>query len=395
MPSHALVIDDDIDIQLLCEMLLRRHGYEVETAGSLGQLARHPSLLEADLILLDLGLGEFTGLDILDYLHDLRLNAAILLISSCSQEEAAHALAVGRAKGLRMLGFLPKANMLTGLAGFLAPLDIAPQTPTPAELATAIESDELLLVYQPKQALDGGHIVGVEALVRWEHPTHGTLPPNSFIPMAEQHDMMVALTWRVLELALAQQARWHARGWPLGVAVNVDADFIKSEGVLEAFDRLTEHHGIDNRFLTLELTESVGIDCLGYARHILEALRERGCQLSLDDFGTGYSSLVQLYRLPFSELKVDRSFVSSMEHDDAAQAIALSIIDLGKRMGLCVVAEGIETEAQRELLAEAGCGVGQGYFIARPMEAAALAGWLDRRQSPAQPVTSPASVKAV
>ncbi|WP_447555517.1 EAL domain-containing protein [Vreelandella sp. EE22] len=379
MPSRALVIDDDIDVQLLSKMLLQQHGYLVETSGSLGELARKPSLLNAELILLDLGLGEFTGLDILDYLHDLRLNTAILLISGSSSDSVTHAIETGRSKGLQMLGFLPKAEFLTGLSAFLAPLKKLPKAPTSSELAVAIESGELFLVYQPKLDLQRGDIIGVEALVRWQHPERGLLFPGSFIPLAEQHDLMGPLTWQVLELALAQQALWQAKGWSLNIAVNISADFVKTEGVVEAFDQLTQRYKTGNQHLTLELTESVGIECLGYARHVLEALRDRGCQLALDDFGTGYSSLVQLYRLPFGELKVDRSFVSSMDEDDAARAITLSVIDLGKRMGLDVVAEGIETQAQLDLLVEAGCTLGQGYFIARPLTVAAFDMWFGQQ----------------
>ncbi|WNL41477.1 EAL domain-containing response regulator [Halomonas sp. PAMB 3264] len=391
MAATALVIDDDRDVQLLSKLLLEQHGFAVETVGSLGELVRQPSLLEATLILLDLELGEFTGLDILDYLYDLRLNAAILLISASASENVTRAIDAGRAKGLQMLGFLPKSGFLTGLPAFLSPLEAKAGMPTAEDLTQALEGGELFLVYQPQQDLQRGAIKGVEALVRWQHPTLGLLFPDSFIPMAEKHGLIGALTWQVLELALAQQVRWQAKGWALNVAVNVPADFVKEEGVIESFKRLKSHYVTGPARLTLELTESVGIECLNYARHVLEALRDLGCRLSLDDFGTGYSSLRQLYRLPFDELKVDRSFVSLMEQDDAARAISLSVIDLGKRMGLEVVAEGIETQVQLDLLIEAGCSMGQGYYLARPQSAAAFEQWLGERRSheSAQPATTP------
>ncbi|WP_252106516.1 MULTISPECIES: EAL domain-containing response regulator [unclassified Halomonas] len=391
MASTALIIDDDKDVQLLSKLLLEQRGFKVETVGSLGELVRQPSLLHVDLILLDLELGEFTGLDILDYLHDLRLNATILLISTNASDIVTRAMEVGRSKGLKMLGFLPKSSFLKGLFAFLSPLKTSARAPTREELVRAIASNELFLVYQPQQDLQRGHIVGVEALVRWQHPTLGLLFPDSFIPMAERHGLIGALTWRVLELALAQQARWQDKGWGLNVAVNIPADFIKEEGVIESFRRLKNHYTTGPVRLTLELTESVGIECLGYARHVLEALRDLGCRLSLDDFGTGYSSLRQLYRLPFGELKVDRSFVSAMEQDDAARAITLSVIDLGKRMGLEIVAEGIETQAQFDLLVEAGCSLGQGYYLARPQSAAAFEQWLGEQRShePTQPASTP------
>ncbi|MBE0463472.1 MAG: EAL domain-containing response regulator [Halomonadaceae bacterium] len=381
MACNALVIDDDPEIQLLGKLLLEKQGYRAVTVGSLGELARRPSLLNVDLILLDFGLGEFTGLDILDYLHDLRLNAAILLISSCSKETATHAIEVGKGKGLRMLGFLPKSDLLIGLASFLKPLETSLKAPSVEELEAAIGDKKLFLVYQPQLDLESGSIIGVEALVRWQDSERGVLYPDSFIPLAEQSGLMVPMTWCILELALKQQAEWQAMGWKLDIAINVPAELVKAESVLQTFDQLTrKHHSALDR-ITLELTESAGIECLAYARHVLEALLERGCQLALDDFGTGYSSMIQLHRLPFSKLKIDRSFVSLIDQDQAAHAITLSIIDLGKRLGLTVIAEGIETQAQQRLLREAKCPLGQGYFISRPLTAEAFNAWFSHRMS--------------
>ncbi|GEN29408.1 diguanylate phosphodiesterase [Halovibrio variabilis] len=378
MPSNALIIDDDRDAQLLGKMLLSQHGYEVAAAGSFGELARQPGLLNADLILLDFRLGEFTGLDILDYLYDLRLNTPILLVSSCSKTTAARAIQVGKAKGLRMLGFLPKTTLLAGLTAFLKPLRKAPSAPSSDELAHAIGDKQLFLEFQPQVDLQRGLVIGVEALVRWQDPQRGVLFPDSFIRLAEQSGLIVPLTWRVLELALAQQAQWQAQGWDLNVAINIPAAFIQAEGMLASFDQLIQNSNASLNHITLELTESVGVECLGYVCHVLEALQTRGCKLALDDFGTGYSSLTQLYRLPFSELKIDASFVSRIEQDQNALAITLSSIDLGKRLGLTVVAEGIETAAQYARLIDAGCAVGQGYYIARPLTASAFTTWFGK-----------------
>ncbi|MCH4811776.1 EAL domain-containing response regulator [Vreelandella neptunia] len=382
MLSNALVIDDDLDVQLLGKMLLSQQGYDVETAGSLGELARQPTLLNAELILLDLGLAEFTGLDILDYLYDLRLKASILIVSSCTQEAADIALSAGKAMGFHMLGFLPKTKLLNDLASFLEPLKSAPKPPTKDDLEHAISDNQLFLAYQPKIDLQRGHVIGVEALVRWQNPERGILYPDSFIPLAEQSGLMIPLTWWVIEHALKQQAMWQALGWNLNVAINIPVAFIQAEGVVKEFEQLTQQYGASLTNITLELTESVGVECLGYASHVLKALKQHGCQLALDDFGTGYSSLTQLYRLPFSEVKIDRSFVSMMDQDKDALAITLSIIDLGKRLGLTVVAEGIETASQYVQLVEAGCHVGQGYYISRPLTAGPLNAWLCARSQP-------------
>ena len=379
MLSNALVIDDDLDVQLLGKMLLTQQGYDVVTAGSLGELARKPALLNAELILLDLGLGEFTGLDILDYLYDLRLKASILIISSCTQETADIALSQGKTMGFHMLGFLPKSKLLTDLIAILEPLKNVPKPPTKDDLARAIAENQLFLAYQPQVDLQQGHVTGVEALVRWQDPERGVLYPDSFIPLAEQNGLMLPLTRCVIEHAMKQQALWQSLGWNLNVSINIPVAFIQAEGVMEEFDQLTLQSGATLANITLELTESVGVECLGYASSVLKSMRQRGCQLALDDFGTGYSSLTQLYRLPFSELKIDRSFVSLIDEDKDALAITLSIIDMSKRLGLKVVAEGIETASQYDTLVEAGCHVGQGYFISRPLTAGALNAWLCER----------------
>ena len=250
-------------------------------------------------------------------------------------------------------------------------------------MAKAIREKQLFLAFQPQVDLQHApqqdQIIGVEALVRWQNPERGVLYPDSFIPLAEQSGLMIPLTWYVIDLALQQQAQWLSQGWKLNLSINITAAFIQEEGMLEVFDQLTQQHQTVLSHITLELTETVGVECLGYASYVLKALRDRGCKLALDDFGTGHSSLTQLYRLPFSELKIDRSFVSLIDQDQDALVITESIIDLGKRLGLTVVAEGIETAAQHAILVEAGCAEGQGYFISRPLTAAAFSAWMCER----------------
>ncbi|MFD2436536.1 EAL domain-containing protein [Modicisalibacter luteus] len=231
------------------------------------------------------------------------------------------------------------------------------------------------LAYQPKLELQSGRIAGVEALLRWKDPDCGMIYPDSFIPLAERSRRIVELTWHVLDLALTQQTCWHARGWPLNIAINIPAQLLRTPNMLTAFDRVVARHTSHLGGLTLELTESASIECLSHACQLLSALRERGCRLALDDFGTGYSSLTQLYRLPFDELKLDRSFVSLCDKDHEARAITLAIVDLGRRLDMEVVAEGIETQEQHGLLKAAHCHIGQGYLFARPMAQEQFNGW--------------------
>lgn len=375
MPRRALVIDDDDEIRTLAAHLLSQRDYQVDAVGGLDELARGPERMAVDLILLDFALGEFDGFDVLQYLHDLRLDASIVLLSACADDIADRVIQAGRKKGLGMLGFLPKRRLLTGLDQLLEPLASRPRQLAIEDLVRALSRNEFFLVYQPKFDLRRERVTGAEALLRWQTSDHGTIAPDLFIPLAERHGFIVELTWRVLTLAFDQLARWHANGWALNLAVNIPSAWIQSADVLASFDLLAEARGAPLRHLTLEVTESTGIECLSYAAHILRGLRERGCRLSLDDFGTGYSSMTQLHRLAFDELKLDRSFVSRADQDPVAEAITLSILDLGHRLHMKVVAEGVETQTQYQLLRHAGCDIAQGYWLGRPMPGSAFETW--------------------
>ncbi|MDH4573264.1 EAL domain-containing response regulator [Salinicola acroporae] len=375
MSKLALVVDDDADIRYLCEHLLSQRGYRVDTAEGLEELARCPHRLNVDLILLDFSLGEFTGLDILEYLFDLKIDASILVISGCSHDVADRIIRYGNQHSLDMLGFLHKSKLVAELDRWLIPATGKPHAPTAEDLARGLAQRELFLVLQPKFDLGLNRVVGAEALVRWQEPSRGVLSPDVIIPLAERHEMIVELTWQVLGLACRQLQRWRRAGWDLSLSVNVPAAWIKSADLFEDFDSLIDQYDIAPRDLILEVTESTTLGCLGYARHILAGLRQRGCRLSLDDFGTGYSSLMQLHRLTFDELKVDRSFISRIEQDKRAEAIALSILDLGHRLDMAVVAEGIETPEQHALLRAAGYDLGQGFWLARPLSAKDFSHW--------------------
>jgi EAL domain-containing protein (putative c-di-GMP-specific phosphodiesterase class I) len=374
--KRAVIVDDDIEIQMVSSHLLKKREYEVATASGLGDLVCHPELLEADLMLLDYDLGDFNGLDVIDYLSNLRLDMTIILISSCDPEMASHILKEGARKRLNILGFLPKSKLLTELDHFIGLQHKMARQVTASDLEIAIQNEHVYMAYQPKYDMASRKITGVEVLARWEDPALGMIPPDCFIPLAEQNGQIVDLTWYVIEQALEQQERWHQNGWDLNIAINIPAQLLKVPNLLNTFDRMVASRAKGLEGVTLELTENTGIECYRYARHILQALRERGCRLSLDDFGTGHSSLTQLHQLPFDELKLDRSYVSHCDAEHEATAITLSAIELGQRLGLKVVAEGIETPGQLEHLRLAGCDEGQGYLWAPAMPEAEFNAWL-------------------
>jgi diguanylate cyclase (GGDEF)-like protein len=245
-----------------------------------------------------------------------------------------------------------------------------------AELRRAIESDELVLHFQPKVAVASGEITGVEALVRWQHPTRGLLPPDQFVPLAERTGAVADLTRWVVDAALAQQRAWCEAGIDLPVAVNLAAANIVDVTLPDAIAELLARHGIDGGRLEFEISEHTVMADPVRAGDVLERLRALGLRLSLDDFGTGHSSLAYLKRLPLDEVKIDRSFVSGMVEDENDAVIVRSTIDLARNLGLDVVAEGVETAEILAVLATLRCDVAQGFHIARPLPAAELLAWL-------------------
>jgi diguanylate cyclase (GGDEF)-like protein len=236
-----------------------------------------------------------------------------------------------------------------------------------AQLRRGLEVGEIVLEYQPKYPLRGGRPTGVEALARWEHPALGRVGPDGFIPLAEQTGLISQLTEVVLRTAIAQAARWQADGLVLRVSVNVSPRNLLDPHLPGLIRSLLEHAGVDPQQLQLEITESRAVPSGRVALAVLEELRTMGVGLAIDDFGTGFSSLVQLQRLPVDEIKIDRSFVAAMVDSASDAAIVRSTIDLARNLGLLVCAEGVESEHVRQLLAELGCDLAQGYELCRPL----------------------------
>jgi len=240
------------------------------------------------------------------------------------------------------------------------------------ELRVALREGYFVVHYQPKVGVDR-KLAGFEALVRMNHPVHGLIPPLNFIPVAESNGLIVPLGAWVLNEACRQIAAWEARGLsPISVAVNVSPVQIRQPDFAESVAECLARNGVAASSLELELTESLLINAVGEAQEQLRALRTLGIRLSIDDFGVGYSSLSYLHRLPVDAIKLDRSFVQSIDTDDLAQRLVNAMIGVAHGLGLSVVAEGVETEAQRDALLTAGCSLMQGFLFARPRPASEL-----------------------
>lgn len=248
-------------------------------------------------------------------------------------------------------------------------------------LRTALENGELQVHYQPKVSLDSGGVVGVEALVRWHHPQRGLVMPDEFIPMAEHSGLMAPLTEHVIDVSLAQVARWRMAGLEVPVAVNVSMRDLHGRDLVGVVASALERHDLPASMLVLELTERVLTRDSGEVNATLNSLRRLGVAASLDDFGTGYSSMVLLKKLPISEIKIDRSFVSRLTADPGDVTIVASIVDLAHGLGMKAIAEGVESEEVWDLLRRLRCDAAQGWYISRPMDAENATAWLLRHPS--------------
>ena len=244
------------------------------------------------------------------------------------------------------------------------------------ELKSAIDNGELVLFYQPKLDLKLKKVTHVEALVRWRHPDRGMIPPDDFIPIAEQMGQMNALTRWVMNESIDQYLKWKSQDIELCIAINISAENLKDVHFCRYVLDLITEKGVPIEVLTLEITEDAVVSDPENAIKQLKVLKNSGLKLSIDDYGTGYSSLAQLKQLPVSELKIDKSFVQNLMVSADDQIIVSSTLQLAHNLGLSVVAEGIEDEGALNWLIERGCEMGQGYYLSRPLDAEKIADWL-------------------
>jgi EAL domain-containing protein (putative c-di-GMP-specific phosphodiesterase class I) len=245
-----------------------------------------------------------------------------------------------------------------------------------AELRLAIDDSALFVLYQPVYDLHDGSMLGAEALVRWRHPERGVIPPAEFIPVAEQRGLIGAIGHFVLNEACRQLASWTSAGScpeHLTIGVNVSGRELRDPELARRVAATLERHGIAPKRLVLEVTENVLLGELGDAHRAIEGLAKLGVRIALDDFGTGYSTLAHLHQLQTDILKIDRSFVSQLGGQSRDREIIAAVTGMAHALGMTAIAEGVETEAQRDELAAIGCDGAQGYLFARPLTPNALA----------------------
>ncbi|RZI83798.1 MAG: EAL domain-containing protein [Rubrivivax sp.] len=254
------------------------------------------------------------------------------------------------------------------------------------ELRYAIQRGELVLHFQPKLDAERGGLVGVEALLRWTHPTRGPISPAEFVPVAERFGLIGELGLWVLNEACRHMRLWLDAGLEIPVAVNMSAHQLREHDLETRVREALERHQVPANMLIMEITESVAMDDIEASLKVFDLLDSIGVKLSIDDFGTGYSSLSYLRRLPARQLKIDRSFVRDLDHSADAQAIVEAVVRLSHALGMTVVAEGVETEAQRQVLSKLGCDELQGFLFARPMAEGDLRQWMKAQSVPMAPI---------
>jgi EAL domain-containing protein (putative c-di-GMP-specific phosphodiesterase class I)/ActR/RegA family two-component response regulator len=379
---RLLVIDDDRTQRMLIGAIALREGFEVDSVGTIQEAFGALDAATYDTVAVDLSLGESDGVEIIRHIAESGRRPAVLVISGFDERIRDAAIRFGNSLGLSMVGDLRKpidpvrlkaslARRATGAAP-AATAATAGAAITRALLEAAIDRGDISPVFQPKVELETGRIVGVEALARWTSVEIGSIPPSVFVPLADDYGLAARLTLSILRQSLAAAAGWNARFGEVSVAVNVPATCLTDPTFPETVEAELARAGCPASSLTLEVTETTAMSDLAVTSGVLTRLRIKGVQLSLDDFGTGYSSLSSLLRMPFGELKIDRSFIQACDRDSYAWKIVRATLSLAREFGMKTVAEGIETQAVAAMLHQARCDLGQGYFFARPLPAAAL-----------------------
>jgi FOG: EAL domain len=374
--NKLLVIDDQPD---LCEFIseaARCMGFDAVAVTEPDAFRRAVEEFQPTVVVLDLQMPGSDGIELLRFLGERGSKAQVLVASGMDQRVLATAQQLGRSQGLNMLGALQKPILLAELEATLRQC-LRGETPlTPQLLAAALDRREIRVAYQPKatRVAPGRWVIqGVEALARWEHATLGPVSPLQFIGIAEKHGLIRRLTEQVIEIALRQSRAWEAAGLKLSVAINLSPQLLNDLAFPDHVARMAAQVGADARRIIFEVTETAAMSDPGTTMDVLTRMRVKNFGLSIDDFGTGYSSLKQLYLMPFSELKIDISFVRDvLTHEDARTMVETMVL-LAHKLRLTACAEGVESQEILDFLDSVGCDRAQGYFIGRPMSGDALA----------------------
>ena len=335
-----------------------------------------------DVAICDLDMPGMDGMEFIRHLAEGKLVKAIVLLSGLEPQLISSVERMASFQGMTVLGTIEKPVSPQKISNLLAKFEpdsgqrqSAPPAMSAADIDAGFKDDQFFAYFQPKVDFKTLKLVGFEALARWNHPEKGVLPPASFIQMAEKSGLIDRITTRMVEFSLKQLKDWLDQGFETGMAINLSLSYLGSQGVADKISAETQRFSINPTAVTLEVTESLVTSDLGHVLENLARLRMRGFDISIDDYGTGFSSMQQLSRIPFTELKIDQSFVTGATSRPNMRVILESSLQLSQKLGLRSVAEGVEKDEDWALLKSLGCDIAQGYFIARPMPGEAVLDW--------------------
>jgi len=391
---RILILDDDAAVGQTIQWIAEGLGFDAEFVTSSAEFFEKLSQRRPDVITIDLVMPGLDGVEIMRLLAELRCSAKIIISSGMGTRVLDAARRSASEHGLSIAGVISKPisrEALRSLVGEGSERDqlvaIEGQSGhdeqveiTIADLRNALDRHEFVLAFQPKVDCKTGVTAQFEALVRWKHPDTGIVMPERFIPLAETFGLIDVLTSQIFEQGL----QWFSKAFPMSnlkLALNISAKSLVDIHVADILSDLCRQYLVAPECVVLELTETSAMVDPTLSLDLMTRFRVKGFQLSLDDFGTGFSSMVQLVRLPFSEIKVDKSFVMHAQQSQESRTVIKSIIDLGHSLGLAVTAEGVEDLDTFNYLNSLGCDLAQGYFIARPMWGEAAQEWGAGRKS--------------
>ncbi len=367
-----IALDDDEQIVQVVAAVGKRAGFEVLPTTSAAAFHGALAQREPDVIVLDLQMPDADGIETLRMLADRGSKAAIFLVTGMDTRTIAAAEHYGTGRGLSIRATIQKPFVPEELEAYLEAAGAATRRLTPADLQFALEHGELTLHYQPtvRRFADGTwDVATVEALLRWNHPVRGLLTPEAFIGLGEQGGLSRSMTDFVIQRGIEQLKGWQALRLNIGLRINISAALIADLDFPDRLAAMITAQDVDPAALTLEISETAMLDETPSMLDILTRLRVKDINLAIDDFGIGYSSLTQLFRMPFNEMKIDKSLTLRVPQAKEACITVEALVELAHKLNLAVCAEGVESVEALEFLGSVGCDSAQGYFISRPVAA--------------------------
>lgn len=389
---HFLVAEDDEFQRRWLAVMLAGLGAQHIAEAENGQAAL--AILQdrnqpVDISFVDLNMPGMDGIELMRHLAKADYQGAVVLVSALGSALLFSVETMTKAYGINLLGAFEKPATPEILQDLIRQYrrphghDGSGRTALPVlllrleDIRQGLQAQQFEPLYQPKVELATGKVKAVEAFARWRHPQYGLVPPAAFIPTLEASGHMDELTWVVIEKSIQACRAWHERGLMLAVSINLSASSLAESGLVEKIVALAGRNGIAPQDVTFEITELIAMTDVPVCLENLARLRMKGFGLSIDDFGTAHSNLQQLLRIPFLDLKIDRSFVAGAAHNQQMHLALSSCLELARKLRRHSVAVGVETRADWDLLRDLGCTYAQGYYIAKPMEREAVPGWVD------------------